>query len=52
MGDTCRWPAQFDDIELNKELVIRPVDERGRCIWHWSGSIHLRDLSAPPHCDS
>lgn len=33
----------FDDAELSKELVIRPVDDRGRSIWHWSGGFQLRD---------
>ena len=33
----------FDDQELSKELIIRPVDEHGRSNWHWSGSFTMRD---------
>ena len=38
----------WDNSELAKELVVRPLDSYGRALWHWSGSCHLVDRCAAP----
>ncbi|KAK9800258.1 hypothetical protein WJX73_008605 [Symbiochloris irregularis] len=38
-----RAPMHFDDADEPKQLIIRPIDERGRSNWHWSGSFAMRD---------